>query len=55
MMDLFLQILETLLLLGSNQVEGIRKEPIEVSAFSYTIMRKDPPVESDYINALAPY
>jgi glutathione synthase len=38
--------------IGSSQVQGIRKEPIKVSDFSYTIMRKDPPVDSDYINSL---
>ena len=38
--------------IGSSQVQGIRKEPINVADFSYTIMRKDPPVDSDYINSL---
>jgi glutathione synthase len=38
--------------IGSSQVQGIRKEPINVVDFSYTIMRKDPPVDSDYINSL---
>jgi len=38
--------------IGSSQVQGIRKEPINVTDFSYTIMRKDPPVDSDYINSL---
>ena len=38
--------------LGFSQVQGIRKEPINVADFSYTIMRKDPPVDSDYINSL---
>jgi glutathione synthase len=37
---------------GSNKIEGINKESLEVSSFSYTFMRKDPPVEEDYINAL---
>ena len=37
---------------GSNKIEAISKESIEVSSFSYTFMRKDPPVEEDYINAL---
>jgi glutathione synthase len=37
---------------GYNKIEGISKESIEVSSFSYTFMRKDPPVEEDYINAL---
>ena len=37
---------------GSNKIEGISKESIEVSSFSYTFMRKDPPIEEDYINAL---
>ena len=35
--------------IGASQVQGIRKEPHQVSDFSYTIMRKDPPVDSDYI------
>ena len=38
--------------IGASQVQGIRKEPYKVSDFSYTIMRKDPPVDSDYINSL---
>jgi glutathione synthase len=38
--------------IGSSKVEGIRKEAIKVSEFSYTFMRKDPPVDTDYINAL---
>ena len=38
--------------IGASQVHGIRKEPINVADFSYTIMRKDPPVDSDYINSL---
>ena len=38
--------------IGSSQVQGIRKEPINVVDFSYTLMRKDPPVDSDYINSL---
>ena len=38
--------------IGPSQVQGIRKEPINVADFSYTIMRKDPPVDSDYINSL---
>ena len=38
--------------IGASQVQGIRKEPHKVSDFSYTIMRKDPPVDSDYINSL---
>ena len=37
---------------GANQVESINKEAIKVSDFTYTFMRKDPPVDSDYINAL---
>ena len=37
---------------GVNQVESINKEAIKVSDFTYTFMRKDPPVDSDYINAL---
>jgi glutathione synthase len=38
--------------IGASQVQGIRKEPIKVADFSYTIMRKDPPVDSHYINSL---
>src|SRR5210317_2583121 len=38
--------------IGTSQVEGIRKEKIKVSDFSFTIMRKDPPVDCDYINSL---
>ena len=38
--------------IGASQVEGIRKERIQVSEFLYTFMRKDPPVDIDYFNAL---
>ena len=38
--------------IGSSKVEGIRKEAIQVSEFSYTFMRKDPPVDTNYLNAL---
>ena len=38
--------------IGSSKVEGIRKEAIKVSEFSYTFMRKDPPVDKNYLNAL---
>ncbi len=38
--------------IGSSKVEGIRKEAIKVSEFSYTFMRKDPPVDTNYLNAL---
>jgi len=38
--------------IGASQVEGIRKERIRVSEFLYTFMRKDPPVDIDYFNAL---
>ena len=37
---------------GSTQVEGILKENIKVSEFKYSFMRKDPPVDENYINAL---
>ena len=37
---------------GSTQVEGILKENIKVSDFKYSFMRKDPPVDENYINAL---
>ena len=38
--------------IGSSKVEGIRKEAIQVSEFFYTFMRKDPPVDTNYLNAL---
>jgi glutathione synthase len=38
--------------IGTSQVQGIRKEPTKVADFSFTIMRKDPPVDCDYINSL---
>ena len=38
--------------IGTSQVQGIRKEPLKVADFSFTIMRKDPPVDCDYINSL---
>jgi glutathione synthase len=38
--------------IGTSQVEGIRKEVIKVADFLYTFMRKDPPVDADYINSL---
>jgi glutathione synthase len=38
--------------IGTSQVQGIRKEPIKVADFSFTIMRKDPPVDENFINAL---
>ena len=37
---------------GTTQIEGIKKEAIKVSDFSYSFMRKDPPVDTNYINAL---
>lgn len=37
---------------GEHRVEGIAKESLQVSEFTYSFMRKDPPVDSDYINAL---
>ena len=37
---------------GTTQVEGILKEDISINNFKYTFMRKDPPVNEDYINAL---
>ena len=36
---------------GSTQVEGILKQDIKVSDFKYSFMRKDPPVDENYINA----
>ena len=38
--------------IGTSQVEGIIKEVIKVADFLYTFMRKDPPVDTDYINSL---
>ena len=38
--------------IGSNKVESIKKEAINVADFDYTFMRKDPPVDKNYINAL---
>ena len=38
--------------IGSSKVEGVRKDAIKVSEFSYTFMRKDPPVDTNYLNAL---
>ena len=38
--------------IGASQVEGIRKERIQVSEFLYTFMRKDPPVDQDFMNCL---
>lgn len=37
---------------GFAKIEGISKESTEVSSFSYTFMRKDPPIDEDYINTL---
>jgi glutathione synthase len=37
---------------GSTQVEGIIKQDIKVSDFKYSFMRKDPPVDENYNNAL---
>ena len=37
---------------GATQVEGISKEDISFKNFKYTFMRKDPPVDENYINAL---
>ena len=37
---------------GSAQVESIKKEDIKISDFRYCFMRKDPPVDENYINAL---
>lgn len=36
----------------ATQVDDIIKEDISISDFKYTFMRKDPPVNEDYINAL---
>ena len=38
--------------IGASQVEGIRKERIQVLEFQYTFMRKDPPVDQKYISIL---
>ena len=37
---------------GSTQIEGIIKEDIKVCDFQMSFMRKDPPVDENYINAL---
>ena len=37
---------------GLTQVEGISKEDIKIKDFKLCFMRKDPPVDEDYINAL---
>ena len=37
---------------GSTQVEGITKEDINVVDFKLCFMRKDPPVDENYVNAL---
>jgi len=37
---------------GSTQVEGISKQEIRLSDFKFSFMRKDPPVNENYMNAL---
>ena len=37
---------------GATQVEDISKKDISIKDFKYTFMRKDPPVDEDYFNAL---
>ena len=37
---------------GSTQIEGISKQEIRLSDFKFSFMRKDPPVNENYINAL---
>ena len=37
---------------GLTQVEGILKEDKKVSDFKFSFMRKDPPVDQNYLNAL---
>ncbi len=37
---------------GLTQIEGISKEDIKLADFKLCFMRKDPPVDEDYINAL---
>ena len=37
---------------GLTQVEGILKEDKKVSDFKFSFMRKDPPVDENYLNAL---
>ena len=37
---------------GSTQVEGIKKKDINIIDFKFCFMRKDPPVDENYINAL---
>ena len=37
---------------GSTQIEGISKQELRLSDFQFSFMRKDPPVNENYINAL---
>ena len=37
---------------GSTQVEGIKKEDLRLMDFRFCFMRKDPPVDENYVNAL---
>jgi len=37
---------------GLTQVEGILKEDKKISDFKFSFMRKDPPVDENYLNAL---
>ena len=41
-----------ILSVGSNQVEGIKREDMKLIDFKFCFMRKDPPVDENYINAL---
>ena len=37
---------------GTTQVDSISTEDISIKNFKYTFMRKEPPVDENYINAL---
>ena len=37
---------------GSTQIDGISKQEIRLSDFKFSFMRKDPPVNENYMNAL---
>lgn len=41
-----------ILSVGSNQEEGIKREDMKLIDFKFCFMRKDPPVDENYINAL---
>jgi len=49
---LFIATSREILSAGSTQIEGISKQEIRLSDFKFSFMRKDPPVNENYINAL---